>query len=497
MTEIVETDRTSDTTVTLLEILERLAGVHVWVIGDVMLDEYVSGAVDRISPEAPVPIVRVRETEFRLGGAANVARQAAALGARVSLAGAVGRDAAGEQLLALCASSGIDTRAMVKLPDRATTRKLRVLGHSQQLLRLDWEDASPCAPEAIEHAIRQLAAGAPPGVIILSDYAKGVLTPETIAAALARRGSAPVVVDPKHRDFKRYRGATAVTPNLRELETAAGEALDVENTVAIESAARRMARSAALEALVVTLGSRGMLVVPAEGAAVWVPAEKRDVYDVTGAGDTAIAVLAVALAAGAPLSAAAQIANSAAGVAVGQVGAVAVEPGRIRDALAARPDGKVLRRDELTARAASWRLAGKQIVFTNGCFDLLHSGHLALLEHAARLGDVLVLAINSDASVRRLKGPERPLVPQAERAALLAALSFVDAVAIFDDDTPLQTLEAVRPHVLVKGADYRPDQIVGRELVEGYGGRVAVVPLVPDKSTSALVERIRGKERSG
>jgi D-beta-D-heptose 7-phosphate kinase / D-beta-D-heptose 1-phosphate adenosyltransferase len=497
MSETVETQGTSDATGALVEILERLPGVHVWVIGDVMLDEYVSGAVDRISPEAPVPIVRVRETEFRLGGAANVARQAAALGARVSLAGAVGRDASGERLLELCASSGIDTRALVKVPDRSTTRKLRVLGHSQQLLRLDWEDASPCAPEAIERAIRQLATGAPPGVIILSDYAKGVLTPETIAAALALRGSAPVVVDPKHRDFKRYRGATAVTPNLRELEIAAGEALDADDPGAIESAARRIARSAALDSLVVTLGSRGMLVVPAEGAATWVPAEKRDVYDVTGAGDTAIAVLAVALAAGAPLSAAAQIANSAAGIAVGQVGAVAVEPGRIRDALAARPEGKVLQRDALTARAASWRMAGKRIVFTNGCFDLLHSGHLALLEHAARLGDVLVLAINSDTSVRRLKGPERPLVPQAERAALLAALSFVDAVAIFDEDTPLETLEAVRPHVLVKGADYRPDQIVGRELVEAYGGRVAVVPLVPDKSTSALVERIRGKKRSG
>ena len=480
----------------LLDILERFAGVHVWVIGDLMLDEYVSGAVDRISPEAPVPVVRVRETEFRLGGAANVARQAAALGARVSLAGAVGQDSTGERLLELCASAGIDTRAVVKLSGRATTRKLRVLGHSQQLLRLDWEDASPCAPAELERAIGLLTTGSKPDAIVLSDYAKGVLSPETIAAALALRGSAPVVVDPKHRDLRRYRGAAAVTPNLRELELAAGEALDAEDIASIESAARGLARSAGLEALVVTLGARGMLVVPAEDASIWVPAERREVYDVTGAGDTAIAVLAVALATGAPLSAAAQIANSAAGVAVGQVGAVAVEPGRIRDALAARPDGKVLRRDELAARAASWRMGGKRIIFTNGCFDLLHSGHLALLEHAARLGDVLVLAINSDASVRRLKGPERPLVPQAERAALLAALSFVDAVAIFDEDTPLATLEAVRPHVLVKGGDYRPDQIVGRELVEGYGGRVEIVPLVPDKSTSALVERIRGKERT-
>jgi len=500
MSEAVETDGMEGGargTQSLLEILERLAGVRVWVVGDLMLDEYVSGAVDRISPEAPVPVVRVRETEFRLGGAANVARQVATLGARVSLAGMIGGDDAGERLLGLCESAGIDTRAMVKLSDRATTRKLRVLGHSQQLLRLDWEDANPCAPAAIARAIGELTTGPSPDAIILSDYAKGVLTPQSIDAVLELRGSAPVIVDPKHRDFSRYRGATAVTPNLRELEMAAGEPLDPEDLGTIESAARRLARSAGLEALVVTLGARGMLVVPAMGPCVSIPAEKREVYDVTGAGDTAIAVLAAALGAGASLSAAAQIANSAAGVAVGQVGAVAVEPGRIRDALAARPDGKVLRRHELAARAASWRVTGKKIVFTNGCFDLLHSGHLALLEHAARLGDVLVLAINSDASVRRLKGPERPLVPQAERAALLAALSFVDAVSIFDEDTPLETLEAVRPHILVKGADYRPDQIVGRELVEGYGGRVAVVPLVPEKSTSALVERIRGKARTG
>lgn len=475
----------------LLEIVERFAGARVWVIGDLMLDEYVMGAVDRISPEAPVPVVRVHDTEYRLGGAANVARQVAALGARVSLAGTVGKDPAGERLLALCEAAGLDTRAVIELPDRETTRKLRVLGHSQQLLRLDWESTGACAPAATLRMVSKLAEEPRPDAIILSDYAKGVLTPETIAAVLPLRGAAPIVVDPKHRDFERYRGATTITPNLRELEAAAGETLSADDPDSIASAARRLVKEAALEAMVVTLGDRGMLVVPADGAAVAVPAAKREVYDVTGAGDTAIAVLAVSLAAGAPLLAAAHISNAAAGIAVGQVGAVAVETGRIRDALTDRPDGKILHRDALAARAASWRLAGKRIVFTNGCFDLLHTGHLTLLESAAKLGDVLVLAINSDDSVRRLKGRERPLVPQAERAALLAALSFVDAVAIFDEDTPLETLKAVRPHVLVKGGDYRPDQIVGRELVEGYGGRVAVVPLVPDRSTTALVERIR------
>ena len=480
----------------LLEILDRLASVRVWVVGDLMLDEYVVGAVDRISPEAPVPVVRVRDTEYRLGGAANVARQIATLGAKVSVAGTIGADFAGEQLLRLCVAAGIDTRAVVEISDRATTRKLRVLGHHQQLLRLDWESAAPCPRPSMARMIAKLAEEPHPGAIILSDYAKGVLSPETIAALLPLRGSAPVVVDPKHRDFTRYQGATTITPNLRELETASGGPLDPADTEAIASAARRLALEAHLEAMVVTLGDRGMLVVPVSGAAISVPASKRDVYDVTGAGDTAVALLAAALGAGAPLLSAVHLANAAAGVSVGQVGAVAVETSQIRDALAARPDGKVLSRDALAEKAASWRMAGKRIVFTNGCFDLLHSGHLSLLETAARHGDVLVLAINSDASVRRLKGAERPLVPEAERAALLAALSFVDAVTIFDEDTPLETLKAVRPNVLVKGADYRPDQIVGRELVESYGGRVELVGLIPDKSTSALVERIRGTRRA-
>jgi D-beta-D-heptose 7-phosphate kinase / D-beta-D-heptose 1-phosphate adenosyltransferase len=474
----------------LLTILDRYPGMHVWVVGDLMLDEYVMGAVERISPEAPVPVVRVRDTEHRLGGAANVARQVAALGATVSLAGVIGNDAAGDDLLRLCAASNIDTRAVIRVAERRTTRKLRVLGHSQQLLRLDWEDVKPCATQATVRMVSKLADGPRPQAIILSDYAKGILTPETITSVTALRGDAPVVVDPKHRDFARYKGATTITPNLRELEAAAVQTLDVEDTGAIASAARALAREAGLEAMVVTLGDHGMLVVTDQGQDV-VPAIQRAVYDVTGAGDTAISVLTLSLAARASFLEAAQLANAAAGVSVGQIGAVAVDAASIRDALAARPDGKILARDELTVRAATWRMSGKRIVFTNGCFDLLHAGHLSLLSQAAKLGDILVLAINSDASVRRLKGPERPLVPQDDRAAVLAALGFVDAVTIFDEDTPLEVLQSVRPHVLVKGGDYRLDQVVGRELVETSGGRVVLVPLTPEKSTTALVERIR------
>ena len=475
----------------LLALPDRFADLNIWVIGDLMIDEYVTGTVERISPEAPVPVVRAQGCETRVGGAAYVALQIAILGAHVSVAGVCGEDAAGQQLRELCGSAGIDTRAVLELPGRNTTRKLRVVSHSQQLLRLDWEDIRPCAAELGARLLAALRAGAPPDAIILSDYAKGVLTPETIAAVLGGRGSIPLVVDPKHRDFARYRGATTVTPNLHELEAAAGRSLDVEDTAGISAAARTLIASAGLESMVVTLGSRGMLVVPADGPEVAVPANRHEVYDVTGAGDTAIAVLALALAAHASLAQAAQLANAAAGVSVCQVGAVAVSAASIRDALAARPDGKLLSRHELAARAATWRTDGKRIVLSNGCFDLLHAGHLALLSHAAQLGDVLVLAINSDASVRRLKGPERPLVPQAERAALLAALTFVDAVSIFEEDTPLAVLEAVKPDVLVKGGDYQASEVVGRELVEAAGGRVVIVPLTPDKSTSSLVARIR------
>jgi D-beta-D-heptose 7-phosphate kinase/D-beta-D-heptose 1-phosphate adenosyltransferase len=301
-----------------------------------------------------------------------------------------------------------------------------------------------------------------------------------------------VVVDPKSRDFTRYRGATTVTPNLRELELASGTSLDPTNAESVAAAARPLIAAAGLASMVVTLSEHGMLVVPADGPPIAVPASRRAVFDVTGAGDTAIAVLTLSLAAGTSLAAAARLANAAAGVSVGQVGAVAVDADSIRSELTASPEAKVLSRAELAARAASWRIAGKRIVFTNGCYDLLHAGHLSLLHGAAKLGDILVLAINSDASVRRLKGPERPLVPQAERAALLAALACVDAVTVFDEDTPLATIEAVRPHILVKGADYQAEQVVGREVVEANGGRVALVPLLPQKSTTALVERIKG-----
>ncbi len=477
----------------LAEIVSRFPELHVWVAGDIMLDEYIVGNVGRVSPEAPVPVVHVRERMWRLGGATNVARQIAALGAKVSLCGVIGSDAAGDTVLSACADNGIDSRAVGRMENVPTTHKVRVLGHRQQLLRLDWEDQSPCPDDVAAGLVAKLETGDPPDVLILSDYAKGFLTDHSMAllVSAARRAGVPVVVDPKRADLEAYGAANVVKPNLRELETATGRDLNSADDDAIADAARGVLAGTSLDALVVTLGERGMLVVRRDGEITPIRAQRRAVFDVTGAGDTAVAVIALGLGAGAGLEDASRLANVAAGIAVGEVGTAAVPPSDLMAALGEKPTGKVMSRNGLAAQVESWRLQGKRVVFTNGCFDLLHIGHLSVLREAAELGDVLVLAINSDDSVRRLKGDGRPLMPEGERAALLAALSCVDAVTIFGEDTPLETLELIRPDILVKGEDYQLEEVVGRELVESYGGSVELVRLLPEHSTSKLIERIR------
>jgi len=477
----------------LLDTLRRCADASILVVGDLMLDEYVGGAVERISPEAPVPIVRAATSEFRLGGAANVARQIAALGAKVTLIGVLGDDAAGDTVRRLCQESGIPTHSILTIPHRQTTRKLRVLSQGQQLLRIDWEDCQPPSGKESEALLDGIKRSAPPDAVILSDYAKGVLTLPVIAALTQARHprTRTVVVDPKHHDFGRYRGATVLTPNLRELGVAVGRPLDPADLAAIGMAARSQIQRGAFEGLIVTLGDRGILVVPAEGSDVLIPALKRAVYDVTGAGDTAAAVLTACLGTGAMFATAARIANVAAGVAVGEIGAVAVSSSRIAAALMGTPPSKVLSHTELQTRVRQWREAGRRIVFTNGCFDLLHPGHLSLLNYAKSLGDTLVLAINSDAAVRRLKGPHRPVVSQDDRAAMLGALGCVDAVTIFDEDTPLEIIRCVQPNVLVKGQDYRLDAVIGRDIVEAAGGRVVLAPLLAAYSTTSLLARAR------
>jgi D-beta-D-heptose 7-phosphate kinase/D-beta-D-heptose 1-phosphate adenosyltransferase len=363
----------------LLAILGRCTGVVISVVGDVMLDEYVEGNVERISPEAPVPIVRAQGSAFRLGGAANVAQQLAALGAKVALAGVIGSDAAGDTVRRLTEEAGISTLALLTLKDRRTTRKLRVLGQGQQLLRVDWEDqhsvSDPDAQALLDRLINELPA---PDAMIVSDYAKGLLTPTVLTKLL--RGECkrpyPTVVDPKHREFGRYTGATVATPNLRELSEAIGLTLDPSDLPAITAAARVLLDRVGFDSMLVTLGDRGMLITSRDGSDRLIPALKRAVYDVTGAGDTAVAVLTACLATGASMEAAAMIANTAAGIAVGEIGAVAVSRSMIAAALEHHPPTKLFTRTELSAKVGRWRASGRRVVFTNGCFDLLHPGHL-------------------------------------------------------------------------------------------------------------------------
>jgi D-beta-D-heptose 7-phosphate kinase/D-beta-D-heptose 1-phosphate adenosyltransferase len=374
-------------------------------------------------------------------------------------------------------------------------RKLRVVAQRQQVVRLDWEDLTPATlPNALP-LIAQLQAGARPDASVLSDYAKGFLSPAASRhlIELGTQLGVPVLVDPKVDDLAVFRGATVVTPNLKEFEAVVGGALPELDSDAFAELVGRERERAGLGALVVTLGDRGVLVSSAGAEAVALQADKRDVYDVTGAGDTLIAVLALALGGDVDLVTAASIANAAAGVAVRQFGTATVTLDQLARELSRRPLGTTLSPSELHEQVAMWRLQGTRMVFTNGCFDVLHAGHLALLRQAASLGDVLVVGINDDASVTRLKGEGRPLTPQDERCALVAALDCVDAVTLFSDDTPLRLIEQVLPAVLVKGADYALADVVGRGVVEAAGGQVVLAALVDQRSTSRLIDKARGK----
>jgi D-beta-D-heptose 7-phosphate kinase/D-beta-D-heptose 1-phosphate adenosyltransferase len=477
----------------VLALHKASAGLPIWIVGDVMVDEYIEGSVGRVSPEAPVPVVHVERSYSRLGGAANVAHGASVLGADVSLCGAIGEDRAADTVLTLCADAGIDVRSVARLPNRPTTRKLRVMARHQQMLRLDWEMTTPPTGASMLDAISRLESGPPPRAVVVSDYAKGLLSADVLARvfSLARVANAPIVVDPKGRDFARYAGAALVTPNIAELETASGEALGRANPDTIEAAAHLLLERVDVGAILVTMGERGMMLVPRVGETVTIPTLAREVFDVTGAGDTVVAALAVAVAAGWNLSDAARFANAAAGVVVGKVGTSTARWSEIAGVLTMQSQDKLFDRAELSEQIAWWKLQGKRIVFTNGCYDLLHAGHISLLQEAAKAGDVLVLGLNSDASVGRLKGQGRPVVAERDRARILGALECVDAITVFDEDTPVELLRELRPDVLVKGADYAIDQVVGRDIVEAYGGTVVIIPIVRELSSSTLVEQIR------
>ncbi|HMA16046.1 MAG: D-glycero-beta-D-manno-heptose 1-phosphate adenylyltransferase [Bacteroidota bacterium] len=482
----------------LARALERLAGVPVLVVGDIMLDRFVYGAVERISPEAPIPVLRIAEETAMLGGAGNVLRNLAALGARACGVAAVGEDAAGDEVGALaraCVAPAGGEVELLRAPGRATTIKDRFIAAGQQLLRVD-RDPSGALDAAVAARVEAaaLAAVESCAAVVLSDYGKGLLSDSLVAAIVGAAGrlGRPVVVDPKGRDFARYRGATWVTPNRRELHEASD--LPTGEDAAVVAAARKVIAEAGLGGVLATRSEQGMTLAAAGGAVQHLKAEAREVYDVSGAGDTVVAVFAAGLGAGLTPVAAAQLANVAAAIVVGKLGTAVARPAEILHALHAQEllaaEAKVVDLDSLAAEAARWRQAGLTVGFTNGCFDLLHPGHVSLLEQARAACDRLVVGLNSDASVRRLKGPTRPVQGEAARAAVLASLASVHRVVIFGEDTPLALIEALKPDVLVKGADYSLDRVVGAELVQRYGGRVVLAELAPGHSTTATIERL-------
>jgi len=480
----------------IAQLLERFAGLRLLALGDVMLDEYLKGSVERTSPEAPVPVVRAEGETWSLGGAANVAHLARALGATAQLFGVVGKDEAGQRFLERCDAVGIDASNVLAVAGRPTTRKLRVLAQHQHVLRVDWEEQRPIDADVAAEVLERLRACPRPDAMVISDYAKGFLSPSVLKGAIDTAGEwgIPVLVDPKYADLARYRGATVIKANLAEFEAALGRRISAHLEEELTQASTSILATTETEVLIVTLGDKGLAVFSRQQEPVFVPTSVQDVYDVSGAGDAVITVLALSLALDVGIEDAARLANEAAGVAVGKSGVAVVSPGELAARFVHGAHDKIVSREELANRVAWWRVQDQKIVFTNGCFDLLHVGHLHLLRAAAREGDVLLVAVNSDDSVRRLKGKGRPLISSAERTALLAALDCVDAVVVFEEDTPRELLDEVRPDVLAKGADYAVDQVVGKNRIEKEGGKVVLIPLIPDRSTSDLVERIRAED---
>ena len=461
---------------------------NVVVAGDVMLDQYLFGATSRISPEAPVPVVHVQQTDDRPGGAANVAVNLASLGVKTRLIGAVGDDAAASTLESLLQAQGIDC-SFACVNDRPTITKTRVQSRGQQLIRLDQENAAELRDKALVDAVGEAAAGA--GAVVLSDYGKGALTDVRGMIELCREAGVPVLVDPKGRDFEKYRGATLLTPNQGEFEAVAGHCVGDEE---LATRGWQMVEELDLTALLVTRSEKGMMLLETGNEPLFLSTQAREVYDVTGAGDTVIATLAGALASGQSLASAAALANIAAGLVVRKIGVATVTPGEIQVALHQRGQGGrgLVSRDELLVFMGEARARNERIVMTNGCFDILHAGHVAYLEEAKSLGDRLIVAVNDDDSVRRLKGESRPINALEDRMLVLAGLAAVDWVVPFSDDTPAALIAAVLPDVLVKGGDYQPDQIAGGKEVLENGGEVRVLSFRDGHSTSRIIDKLSG-----
>ncbi len=474
--------------------VKRFARASVLVVGDVMLDRYVYGEVTRVSPEAPVPILTVTRELAMPGGAGNVVRNLIALAAAAAFVSVVGDDQAGSDITGLIGGQERVEPWLLVQNGRTTTLKTRYIAQAQQLLRADREETIALPEKLAERLVRiALDAMAATTVTILSDYRKGVLSADVAAQLIAgaKKLGRQIIVDPKGRDYARYHGADVITPNRQELAEATG--LPVEDEAGIIAAAQSLLAQHEFGAVLVTRAQDGMSLITQDEVRHY-PGEAREVFDVSGAGDTVVATLATALAVDVPLFEAARLANIAGGIVVGKVGTAVTRPSDILAAVA--PATGALRKVVSAAAAAEaaerWRTRGYKVGFTNGCFDLLHPGHVHLLEQCRAMCDRLIVGINADASVKRLKGPSRPAQGEAARAAVLASLASVDLVCLFEEDTPLDIIKLIRPDLLIKGADYTRETVVGAQLVEGWGGAVALAALLPGHSTTATLARLRG-----
>jgi D-beta-D-heptose 7-phosphate kinase/D-beta-D-heptose 1-phosphate adenosyltransferase len=467
------------------------------VIGDLMIDEYVWGNVDRVSPEAPVPVVSVERENYTLGGAGNVINNLVSLEAQVSVAGAIGTGINADLLLKTLADMELDTAGLIRVPNRPTTKKTRIIAANQQVLRIDRETTKPITEKAASHIYHFLEKHISEcHAILFSDYGKGLLSTDLLKRLidLANRYNKPTLCDPKGLSFKKYAGTFIITPNKKEASLAAG--IEITDTDSLIAVGEKLLTNIPVKNVLITCGKDGMALFEQGNPPHMISAKTRQVYDVSGAGDTVLSVLGMAVAAGLPLAEAATLANTAAGIVVGKVGTAPIEKEELREAFNTAGKYTVPKRRNLatlTYLVNNLKAEGKRIVLTNGCFDLLHAGHIRLLGKAKEMGDVLIVALDTDESVRKLKGKGRPILAEKERVQIISALDSVDYVTVFSSDKLFELLKALRPDILIKGSNYTSEKVRGHEIVEQFGGRVALVPITEEISSTRIINQIKNR----
>jgi D-beta-D-heptose 7-phosphate kinase/D-beta-D-heptose 1-phosphate adenosyltransferase len=484
----------------LIEIVEKLPATRVVLVGDLMVDRYLYGNVERLSPEAPVPVLLHEREELRLGGAGNVAASLATLGAKVRMVGVVGNDDMGGRVRTMLDECGADAAGVVTVTDRPTCTKMRLVGYAQhknpqQMIRIDFEDAcaiSADTQQKLADIAEEMLAQA--DVLCIEDYNKGLLTADLTQRLIrsAKARGVPVIIDPANiGDYTKYRGAAVIKSNRVEGERASG--LPIRSPEQFPAAAEKLLASLDVDAMIITLDRQGSYLATRDGERKWVKTRERQVADGTGAGDMMLAMITMARAGGANWEETAQLANVAAGLEVEKLGVVPIKPQEIIQELVSEGlehAGKQRALEQLLPELARHRASGKKIVFTNGCFDIVHLGHVKYFQWAKRQGDLLVVGVNTDTGIRRLKGSKRPIIGEVDRLGVLEELESIDYLVTFDEDTPINLISQIKPDVLVKGADYSKQQVVGWEVVESYGGRIALAPLIDGRSTSSVIQRI-------